>query len=109
MLPAGHFANRCWEPWKRIGMATVIDSVGRMFNIDRIRYNLDEGLRPQAVRDITDAIRTGGQMHNMVQFHHLKCHKPATDYGPVRHEVACRSCSHFSEGNHQCHLVNLGV
>ena len=27
----------------------------------------------------------------------------------VRHEVACRSCSRFNRGNHQCHLVNLGV
>jgi hypothetical protein len=25
----------------------------------------------------------------------------------VRHEVACRSCSHFNGGDHQCHLVNL--
>jgi|GEM_PF-2959222 len=27
----------------------------------------------------------------------------------VRHEVACRSCSHFSGGNHPCHRVNLGA
>jgi predicted metal-dependent enzyme (double-stranded beta helix superfamily) len=27
----------------------------------------------------------------------------------VRHEVACRSCSHFNGGNHPCHRVHLGV
>ena len=25
----------------------------------------------------------------------------------VRHEVACGSCSHFSGGNHQYHLMNV--
>ena len=28
---------------------------------------------------------------------------------PVRHEVACRSCSHGNGGNHPCHRVNLGA
>jgi len=27
----------------------------------------------------------------------------------VRHEVACRSCSHNKGGNRPCHRVNLGV
>ena len=27
----------------------------------------------------------------------------------VRHEVACRSCSHFDGGNHPCHRVHLAL
>jgi Group II intron, maturase-specific domain len=26
---------------------------------------------------------------------------------PVRHEVACRSCSHFNGGNHPCHRMTI--
>ena len=28
---------------------------------------------------------------------------------PVRHEVACKSCSHGNGGNHPCHRVNPGA
>jgi hypothetical protein len=69
-------------------MADVIDSSGRTFSFDRIRFKMDESLLQQASLEVRDQTKGRGQLV-FDRYCHLHLHKFRRNYEPAHFSNGC--------------------